>query len=70
MAEVGEIKEGDVVMLKSGGPKMTVCVSRQSSVYCEWFDHEENYHARDFEHNSLLIDAVAPDVQGPAQLVG
>ena len=34
-----EWKEGDVVMLKSGGPKMTVdCVDPSIGVSCSWFE--------------------------------
>jgi uncharacterized protein YodC (DUF2158 family) len=32
---------GDVVVLKSGGPRMTICAlpnEHRSSYYCEWFD--------------------------------
>lgn len=36
-----EIKEGDVVMLKSGGPKMTVVSDRGDKVRCEWFKFNE-----------------------------
>jgi len=42
-----EIKPGDVVQLKSGGPKMVVYdiqpeqYSSQPSVWCEWFDDKK-----------------------------
>ncbi len=36
---VEPIKDGDVVRLKSGGPKMTVVsVSAKGEVECSWFD--------------------------------
>jgi uncharacterized protein YodC (DUF2158 family) len=41
MAEVEQLKKGDVVMLRSGGPKMTITegpVNGVSGYYCEWFD--------------------------------
>jgi uncharacterized protein YodC (DUF2158 family) len=43
-----EIKLGDVVQLKSGGPKMTVYdiqpeqYSDQPSVWCEWFNQNNS----------------------------
>lgn len=39
------IAQGDVVMLKSGGPRMTVKAFLQNSattVVCEWFDNKEH----------------------------
>jgi uncharacterized protein YodC (DUF2158 family) len=30
-------KVGDVVLLKSGGPKMTVSEIDEDSVFCRWF---------------------------------
>lgn len=41
MANQGVFVVGDVVVLKSGGPRMTVCStpnSNNSSYRCEWFD--------------------------------
>lgn len=32
-----QVKAGDVVELKSGGPKMTVKWVNETSAYCEWF---------------------------------
>lgn len=32
------IKAGDIVVLKSGGPNMTVKWVDGSECYCEWFD--------------------------------
>ena len=32
------IKAGDVVMLKSGGPNMTVAWVAEDEALCEWFD--------------------------------
>ncbi|PZU29860.1 MAG: DUF2158 domain-containing protein [Stenotrophomonas sp.] len=33
-----EFKPGDVVVLRSGGPKMTVSSLEGSRVWCVWFD--------------------------------
>lgn len=42
MSNVRKFKSGDVVVLKSGGPWMTVR-SRidESQVYCEWFGEDD-----------------------------
>ncbi len=36
------MQKGDVVKLKSGGPKMTIIAIRENGVWCSWFldDHE------------------------------
>jgi uncharacterized protein YodC (DUF2158 family) len=42
-----EIKEGDVVQLKSGGPKMTVkkvgMWNGKLHAFCEWFVDDKNH---------------------------
>jgi uncharacterized protein YodC (DUF2158 family) len=44
-----EIKAGDVVWLKSGGPKMTVkSIDSKQLCKCIWFQHGEIHHC-DFE---------------------
>jgi uncharacterized protein YodC (DUF2158 family) len=40
------MKAGDVVILKGGGPSMTVTFVRESSIDCIWFDL--NTHAGPF----------------------
>ena len=40
--ELGDFKVGDVVQLKSGGPKMTVAekqphMASNRGIYCQWF---------------------------------
>jgi uncharacterized protein YodC (DUF2158 family) len=45
-----KLKEGDVVQLKSGGPKMTVFSrnDRYKTVEAEWFDKNHEYHEETF----------------------
>jgi uncharacterized protein YodC (DUF2158 family) len=51
MAEQWKI--GDVVRLKSGGPKMTVkLVGQHESVWCHWFDGPTIYTA-EFDPNEI-----------------
>lgn len=39
---MGEFNEGDVVKLKSGGPKMTIKeINDNGEVYCQWFSGTE-----------------------------
>lgn len=64
---MGQIfKTGDVVVLKSGGPQMTVekykfeLVDMYSSrisdhiVWCTWFDNESKLVRHEFEQESLM----------------
>lgn len=39
-----DFKVGDVVMLKSGGPKMTVAAMKHDRVFCIWFNQRDQYH--------------------------
>lgn len=49
MADNDEFKKGDVVMLKSGGPAMTVSNTGESSfgggfkVWCVWFEKTKKF---------------------------
>ena len=38
---MAELKKGDVVALKSGGPRMTVSAISGESIKCNWFDNTE-----------------------------
>lgn len=48
-----ELKPGDVVRLKSGGPKMTVSKIDGSRLWCEWFDDKNKHDGRYFEAHLL-----------------
>ena len=54
-----EFKPGDVVMLKSGGPKMTVdqigdSASNREMVWCDWFEGNKKFNDS-FPPTSLKI---------------
>ena len=49
---------GDVVRLKSGGPKMTVLESDGEQVQCKWFDRNGKLHTENF--SAALLDAFKP----------
>lgn len=49
-----EIKPGDVVQLKSGGPYMTVgVIESDDHLWCEWFEGDK-HHSRSFKISSLI----------------
>jgi uncharacterized protein YodC (DUF2158 family) len=60
-----QIAAGDVVRLKSGGPKMTVVavdvaeITEELSVWCEWFDDQENV-ARRAEFSMIAVEKFVP----------
>jgi len=45
---------GDVVRLKSGGPKMTVLETKDDMVTCKWFDRNGKLHSDGF--NLALVE--------------
>ena len=52
---MGQWKAGDVVMLKSAGPKMTVgSVKEDGRVICEWFDEKNSPQIRAFSADVLM----------------
>ncbi len=47
---------GDIVRLKSGGPKMTVLsVEGEASMRCQWFDRNGKLHTDSFQ--TVMLDA-------------
>lgn len=46
---MSQFKTGDVVRLKSGGPKMTVKEEGDSIVSCQWFDRNGKTHTDKFQ---------------------
>lgn len=54
------LQAGDVVVLKSGGPKMTIVeigdfgpLGPNPGVKCEWFDEKKNHQEKVFAPTSL-----------------
>jgi uncharacterized protein YodC (DUF2158 family) len=43
-----QFKPGDVVMLKSGGPQMTVTEVDGDRTFCQWFDEKRAAQAQCF----------------------
>ena len=57
--------EGDVVMLKSGGPPMTITsvrdVQTTGSVFCRWFDDGNVSHGQKFKLSGLKLAIEPPN---------
>lgn len=50
-------KVGDIVMLKSGGPRMTVCGLPRESMpryFCEWFNEDNKLESGNFPQQALI----------------
>lgn len=58
MSEPDEIKDGDTVKLKSGGPLMTVVgpSTVKGMLLCTWFDADQKRHSDGFSRNNLVKD--------------
>lgn len=53
-----EFKDGDIVVLKSGGPNMTVEVASTymtGHVFCSWFDAKGQVHEKQFQPEALKL---------------
>lgn len=54
MSTKSTFTEGDVVMLKSGGPKMTIAkIHHDRQCYCNWFEGNKHFYAT-FPESSLI----------------
>jgi uncharacterized protein YodC (DUF2158 family) len=51
-----KFKPGDVVSLKSGGPRMTIATVDGQSTTCEWFADDQQPASRSFALTSLKLD--------------
>ncbi|MFN3350709.1 YodC family protein [Pseudorhodoplanes sp.] len=51
-----EFSPGDVVVLKSGGPRMTIAAVDKQNALCEWFSDDQNPLSRSFALTSLRLD--------------
>jgi uncharacterized protein YodC (DUF2158 family) len=57
------IKIGDVVRLKSGGPKMTVQERYENEWLCKWFDSKNETCCEPFAEALLEVVRDAPGVR-------
>lgn len=51
-----QLKKGDVVQLKSGGPMMTVIeIDDAGRLYCQWFNSRGKVQAQGFAVDSVML---------------
>lgn len=55
-----QFNKGDVVRLKSGGPKMTVLAVKTAQLACQWFDRNGKMHTSDFDIEMLDLFVPSP----------
>lgn len=51
-----QFKPGDVVSLRSGGPRMTIATVDGQGAFCEWFTDDQHPQSRSFALTSLKLD--------------
>jgi uncharacterized protein YodC (DUF2158 family) len=51
-----QFKPGDVVSLRSGGPRMTISTADGKSAFCEWFTDDQHPQGKSFTLTSLKLD--------------
>jgi len=64
-----ELKTGDTVQLKSGGPPMTIIKVEDEEAYCKWFkgEYHDKVDSGHFPFNSLQLVVVKPHKKGTAK---
>lgn len=62
---MAELKIGDVVQLKSGGPKMTIANEEQGEFICLWFSGDERMSGK-FPRESLIKNPRSQSGRGRA----
>lgn len=50
---MNNFSKGDLVQLKSGGPRMTVIDINDDKVICQWFDDKQNLKKEESQHDSI-----------------
>ena len=57
-----KIEVGDVVMLKSGGPEMTVISKKGSVCFCKWFlNSNYNFFIKDCNFSEESLKKISQD---------
>lgn len=51
-----QFKPGDIVSLRSGGPRMTVANADGQNAFCEWFTDDQQLQDRTFALTSLRLE--------------
>jgi uncharacterized protein YodC (DUF2158 family) len=51
-----QFKPGDVVSLRSGGPRMTVATFDAHGALCEWFSDDQHPQSKSFALTSLKLE--------------
>jgi uncharacterized protein YodC (DUF2158 family) len=51
-----QFQPGDVVSLRSGGPRMTVAMISGPNAFCEWFTDDQHLQSRSFVVTSLKFE--------------
>jgi uncharacterized protein YodC (DUF2158 family) len=52
---MSKFKVGDVVILRSGGPAMTVTKVTSDAIVCEWFDNKQSAQIKHFVPDAIDI---------------